>query len=116
LSIAAALLLFGVSATSVFSQAFQSRNVNQGHIVAAGLTSLAIGVAQTVSLKMVPVASELGTVMYIVGGPVGVVAAMFVHSRTLGRSKRLAELRKLRKRRPINKQKPSSLPTSASTS
>ena len=68
-------------------QAFQSRNVNQGHFVAAALTSFVIGIAQTISLKMVPDASEIGALLYILGGPVGVVTGMFVHSRTLGRRK-----------------------------
>jgi hypothetical protein len=87
MSVPAAALLFCVSASSVFMQAFQSRNVNQGHFIAAALTSLVIGIAQTISLKMVPDASEIGSLLYILGGPVGVVAGMFVHSRTLGRSK-----------------------------
>lgn len=82
-----ALILFASTFASVFALGFQSQNVNQGHYLAAALTSLVIGISTQYLYKSMPGADVLGVIGYLTGGVTGIVASMYVHRRTLGRKR-----------------------------
>lgn len=79
------ILLFISTFITVFALGFQSLNVNNGHYLAAFLTSFAICGGNLVILRSVPNGDTLAMLAYLAGGPLGVVSAMAVHRRTLGR-------------------------------
>jgi len=62
------LAVFLSSFISVFALGFQSQNVNQGHYVAAFITSFAIGGGTLVLYKVLPDGTWLDTVAYLIGG------------------------------------------------
>ena len=71
------LALFVSTFVAVFALGAQSLNVNDGHYVAAFLTSFVIGTGNLVLLKLVPgdtTLTQLGA--YLLGGPFGIIAAM----------------------------------------
>jgi hypothetical protein len=70
------LILFASSFALVFALGFQSLNVNNGHYVAAFLTSFAIGIANIAVLKLAPNATGTQIVAFLAGGPLGIVCAM----------------------------------------
>lgn len=69
----------------VFFLGLQSLNVNSGRYVAAFLTSFGIGAANLALYKLAPDASGLEIAAYLSGGPVGIVASMWVHRRVFGK-------------------------------
>lgn len=73
------LILFGSTFASVFALGFQSQNVNNGHYIAAFLTSFLIGSSQIVLYKLVPGADMSQVMATLAGGPLGITASMFVH-------------------------------------
>jgi hypothetical protein len=74
------LLLFASTFGMVFFLGFQSLSVNSGHYWLAGLNSLIIGAFNLVLYKTAPnVAGHLEVAAYITGGPLGILAAMWVH-------------------------------------
>lgn len=73
------LILFGSTFASVFALGFQSQNVNNGHYIAAFLTSFLIGSSQIVLYKLVPGADMSQIAATLAGGPLGITASMFVH-------------------------------------
>lgn len=75
------LILFGSTFASVFALGFQSQNVNNGHYVAAFLTSFLIGSSQIVLYKLVPGADMSQIAATLAGGPLGITASMFIHKR-----------------------------------
>lgn len=77
-----ALIIFAATFGVVFCLGFQSINVNQGNYKLAFLTSTLIGVFNLVILKMIP-AVHVWTDMaaYIIGGPIAIMTAMYVHAR-----------------------------------
>lgn len=79
------LILFASTFALVFALGFQSLNVNGGHYTAAACTSFAIGISNVVLYKLVPSATATEIVAYLAGGPLGIVASMYVHQRTIGR-------------------------------
>lgn len=83
-----ALALFASTFVLVFALGFQSLNVNNGHYLAAALTSFVIGAMQMVLLKLGPDASAIEIAAFIGGGPLGIMASMVVHRRTLGKRRR----------------------------
>ncbi|WP_025040992.1 hypothetical protein [Nitrosospira briensis] len=84
-----ALIIFAATFVVVFALGFQSLNVNQGHHKAAFINSLIIGASNLVILKMIPASSSLLEIAaYLMGGPFGIVASMWVHRRTLGKNGR----------------------------
>ena len=83
-----ALLIFASVVVSVFALGFQSQNVNQGHYLAAALTSFAIGGGTLVLYKTLPDSSPLEIAAYLAGGPIGITLSMWAHRCTLGRNKR----------------------------
>lgn len=82
-----ALILFISTFVLVFGLGLQSLNVNGGHRWAAFFTSFLIGGANIIVLKLGPDASALEIAGYLCGGPLGIVASMWAHRKTLGRPK-----------------------------
>jgi uncharacterized BrkB/YihY/UPF0761 family membrane protein len=82
-----ALALFASTFIAVFALGFQSQNVNQGHYLAAALTSLAISTGHIALYRFMPEADPLQLAAYYAGGALGIVASMWVHRRTLGRKR-----------------------------
>lgn len=73
-------MLFGSTFLTVFALGLQTQNVAGRHYFAAGITSFLIGSAQLVLFKTLPgdtTASQL--IAYLLGGPLGIVAAMWLH-------------------------------------
>lgn len=83
-----ALLIFAATFTMVFGLGFQSLNVNRGHPKAAFLTSFLIGTGNLVVLKMMPDSQNVAEIAaYLLGGPFGIVASMWIHRKTFGKRK-----------------------------
>lgn len=82
-----ALILYASTFASVFALGFQSQNVNQGHYKSAAFTSLIIGGSTLWLYKYMPGADLLGIAAYLAGGVTGILASMYVHRRTLGRTR-----------------------------
>lgn len=80
-----AIALFASSFVLVFALGFQSLNVNKGHYWAAAATSLVIGSMQMMLLQLGPNASVIQIAAAIAGGPLGIVASMWAHRRTVGK-------------------------------
>lgn len=81
-----ALALFGSTLSLVFFLGLQSLNVNNGHYLAAFLTSFGIGTANLALFKLAPDASGIEISAYLSGGPVGIIASMWVHNKIRSRS------------------------------
>lgn len=79
------LTIFISTCILVFALGFQSLNVNNGHYLAAFLTSFAIAASNLVLFKTVPQADWLQMLAYMSGGPVGIVASMWAHKRWMPR-------------------------------
>lgn len=79
-------LLFLSAFVSVFALGFQSLNVNGGHYLAAASTSFIIGVGHIALYRMMPDADFGQLLAYLLGGPLGITASMWVHRRTVGRA------------------------------
>jgi hypothetical protein len=75
-----ATLFFSAFAT-VFLLGIQQQNVIGRHYIAAVITSLGIGTAQIFLWRLVPSANWAEIVATLAGGPVGIVAAMYLHPR-----------------------------------
>lgn len=85
------LALFASTFVTVFALGLQSLNVNGGHFVAAFFTSFLIGAGNLIVLKIVPQSDVAQMLAYLAGGPVGIVASMAVHRRTIGRRREQAK-------------------------
>lgn len=74
-----AALLFGSTFCLVFFLGLQSLNVNNGHKMAAFLTSFGIGASNLVLFKLAPDASGMEIAAFLTGAPFGIVASMYAH-------------------------------------
>lgn len=75
------LILFSSTFVLVFALGLQSLNVNNGHFIAAALTSFVIGGGQMVLYKLAPNASVSEIAAFLMGGPFGITASMWAHPR-----------------------------------
>ena len=75
------LLLFASTFISVFALGLQSLNVNQGHYLAAGITSVLISTGHIFLYRFMPDANVLDALGYYAGGIAGITASMWVHPR-----------------------------------
>jgi general stress protein CsbA len=75
------LALFVSTFMLVFALGFQSLNVNNGHYVAAFVTSFLIGASNLVLFKYVPDANLIEVAAYMMGGPFGIISSMYAHRR-----------------------------------
>ena len=74
------LLLLASTFGMVFFLGFQSLSVNSGHYWLAGVNSLIIGSFNLVLYKTAPnVSGVFEITAYIIGGPMGIISAMWVH-------------------------------------
>lgn len=76
-----ALALFGSTFVLVFFLGLQTINVARGHYLPAFLTSIGIGISNLILFKLAPDANGLEIIAFLMGGPFGVVAAMWSHTR-----------------------------------
>lgn len=75
------ITLFCSTFVLVFALGAQSLNVNNGHYIAAAMTSFVIGGGQMVLFKLAPDASISEIVAFLAGGPFGITASMWAHPR-----------------------------------
>lgn len=75
------LALFASQFILVMLLGMQSLNTNNGHHLAAFVTSLGIGGFSLVLYKALPDASISEAIAYLLGGPFGILAAMWLHPR-----------------------------------
>jgi hypothetical protein len=94
------LLLFASTFVAVFALGLQSLNVNNGHYLAAFITSFLIGGSQLWLYRLLPEANLLQVAAYLAGGPFGIVFSMWFHQRTIGRNAGRNAARKARPRTP----------------
>lgn len=73
------LTLFASSFLVVLLLGLQSLNVNNGHFILAALTSFGIGSMQMVMFKLAPHATWSEIAAFIGGGPLGIIASMWLH-------------------------------------
>lgn len=73
------LALFASAFGTVFSLGFQQQNVIHRHFVSAALTSFVIGACQIFLWRTLPDANSQQIIATMLGGPVGIVAAMWAH-------------------------------------
>lgn len=81
------LTIFGSAFFVVFFLGLQSLNVNQGHYAAAFFTSFFIGLSHIALYRYLPDPTLPHLVAYLLGGPLGIVASMWIHRRTIGRKR-----------------------------
>jgi hypothetical protein len=77
------LIIFGSTFVLVFALGFQSLNVNSGHYQAAFFTSFLIGGSNLVILRTIPQGDVSSLTAYLLGGPIGIVASMWLHKRLM---------------------------------
>lgn len=87
-----ALLLLISTFVLVFALGLQSQLVNNGHFVAAFLNSAVIGICNLMLFKLAPEASGIEIAAYLVGGPFGIVASMWVYRSSRDALQDLADL------------------------
>ncbi|OGO33106.1 MAG: hypothetical protein A2Z03_02255 [Chloroflexi bacterium RBG_16_56_8] len=73
------LALFASTFALVFALGIQQLNVQNDHRAAAVCTSLFIGASQLVMFKLAPDASPAEAAAFLLGGPLGIYAAMVAH-------------------------------------
>ncbi len=76
-----ALLIFAATYVSVFTLGLQSLNVNQGHYLAAAVTSFFIGTGHILLYRLMPQAHWVEYVGYYAGGIAGITASIWFHKR-----------------------------------
>lgn len=75
------LILFTSTFVLVFAFGIQSQSVNQGHYRIAFFNSFIIGTGNIVLYKLAPEANATEIIAYLLGGPLGITASMYVHRR-----------------------------------
>jgi hypothetical protein len=73
------LALFASTFMLVMLLGMQSLNTNGGHYKAAFFTSFGIGASNLVLFKLAPDANTTEMAAYLLGGPFGILAAMWLH-------------------------------------
>ena len=81
------IALFLSAFATVFLLGFQQKNVHGEHYLAAIVTSIGIGTAQIFLWRLVPEANASQIIATLCGGPVGIVAAMYLHPRMMRRNR-----------------------------
>lgn len=67
----------------VFALGLQSLNVNGRHYIAAFFTSFAIGGGNIILFKLTPGANGVEIFAFMIGGPFGIIASIWVHPRVV---------------------------------
>lgn len=76
-----ALIIFAATYISVFTLGLQSLNVNQGHYLAAAVTSFFISTGHILLYKHMPDPSALELVGYYTGAIAGITSSIWFHKR-----------------------------------
>lgn len=76
-----ALIIFAATYISVFTLGLQSLNVNQGHYLAAAVTSFFISTGHILLYKHMPDPSSLELVGYYTGAIAGITSSIWFHKR-----------------------------------
>ena len=79
------LTLFLSAFATVFLLGIQQKNVHGEHYLAAIITSIGIGTAQIFLWRLVPDADAGQIAATMCGGPLGIVSAMYLHPRIIGK-------------------------------
>lgn len=88
-----ALIILACTFGVVLALGLQSLNVNQGKRLLAFCTSFLIGLCNLGLLKIVPQpTSWLDVAAYLLGGPFGILTAMYLHPRLVAWTSRTDEL------------------------
>lgn len=84
------VVLFLCGFVQVFALGFQSRNVNTGQYLYAGLTSLFVGMSQVAVWHrvMAPTSSWIEAAVYGLSGAFGITASMWFHHHKIMKGKR----------------------------
>ncbi len=78
-----AVILFGTTFVLVFALGVNTLSVSKGQYGIAFLTSFLISGSNLVILRAVPQGDLLEVAAYMLGGPFGIVASMWIHNRFL---------------------------------
>ncbi len=78
---AATVLLFVSTFGLVFALGLQSQLVNNGHYFGAFGNSMLISIGQLGALQIIHASSTAEYAAYLLGGPFGIVASMYVYRR-----------------------------------
>lgn len=73
------LTLFAAAYINVLALGLQQLNVMRGHVLAAFLTSFLIGIPFVLGVTMLPNAGWSERIAFLLGGPFGIVSAMWLH-------------------------------------
>jgi hypothetical protein len=79
------LALFASAFGTVFALGFQQQNVIHRHFTAAALTSFVIGACQIYLWRTLPDSNASQIIATLAGGPIGIIAAMYLHPRLMRR-------------------------------
>ena len=79
------LILFASAFATVFLLGFQQQNVTGRHYFSAVLVSFGIGISQITLWRNVPDADLGQIIATLAGGPIGIVAAMWLHPKIIRR-------------------------------
>lgn len=75
------LILFASTYILVFALGMETLMVSRGHFLGAFFNSLLISVAQLLVLKIGPAAAGIEVLGYVLGGPFGIISAMYTYRR-----------------------------------
>ncbi|MBU1447019.1 MAG: hypothetical protein KKF58_01785 [Gammaproteobacteria bacterium] len=76
-----ALLLFLGSFFTVFALGFQQNNVHHRRYQAAFMNGIVIGIMNLLVLRIAPSASPSEMLAFLMGGPLGIVAAIWLNGK-----------------------------------
>lgn len=74
-----AMGIFAATFATVFALGFQSLNVNNGHYMAAAITSFVIGGSHLVLYKVLPDGNWLTCAAFLIAGPLAITSSMVAH-------------------------------------
>jgi len=74
------ITLFLSAFVAVFLLGLQSQFVRDKVILQSFITSLGIGLCQVLALKLTPNADLIGTILFILGGALGIVVSIYTHT------------------------------------
>lgn len=77
------VILFAASYCNVLALGLQQLNVNYGHKLAAFVTAFLIGIPFVLGVTMLPTAGWPERIAFLLGGPCGIVSAMWLHPHLL---------------------------------
>ena len=87
-----ALIIFVAAFLVVFASGFQNKNINANHYGPAAITSLMVASLNLLLFKYLPnITTVLEGAAYCVGGLLGVLSAMYLHTRLFNKSDKVEQ-------------------------